>query len=146
MNASWELRGSAIQNQRSSLHIGTAGGSPGKGSFGSNPQWTFAVGNDTVVQLKCMAKKTLAVNVILVQTGSGMPSSNQKPNSKRIHHLYERPIIDSGDYRYGFVVTKRTLLRAGLYTLVASTFEVGQEGKFILHVLSDRVVDIHAIK
>ena len=136
LNGSWELRVSSKQDQRSTLGIGSAGGSPGKGSWGSNPQWSLNVGNDTIVQLKCMAMKTLAINVILVQSQTG----------RRVHHLYESPTIDSGDYRYGFVVTARTLLTTGVYTLIASTFEAGQVGSFILHVMTDRKIDITEVK
>jgi hypothetical protein len=92
-----------------------------------------------------MAKKSLAIDVILVQTGSEVPSSGHQPKSKRIHHLYETPIVDSGDYRYGFTVTEQTTLPAGLYTLIASTYEVGQEGRFVLHVMSDRKITIDEI-
>lgn len=129
------------------MHVGTAGGPPGKGSFGANPQWSVVVINETIIQFKCMAKKSLAVNVMLVQTGFvSNTGASPKPTSKRVHHLYESPIVDSGDYRYGFVVTERTLLPAGLYTLILSTFEVGQVGRFILHVMSEKQVFIDEIK
>ena len=95
-----------------------------------------------------MVKKSLAVNVVLVHTGftnnSGI--SGLQMRGKRVHHLYEEPLVDSGDYRYGFVVTERVLLPPGSYTIVVSTFEVGDVGSFILHVMSDNQVDIDAIR
>lgn len=95
-----------------------------------------------------MAEKSLAVNIVLVHTGSANNSgiSGLQRRDKRVHHLYEAPLVDSGDYRYGFVVTKRVLLQPGSYTIVVSTYEVGKEGPFILHVMSENQVDIHAIR
>mmetsp|Transcript_12280 Transcript_12280/g.26824 ORF Transcript_12280/g.26824 Transcript_12280/m.26824 type:complete len:105 (+) Transcript_12280:3938-4252(+) len=103
-----------------------------------------------MIQIKCFAVKTLAVNVVLVQhhgrSESGASTSEQQQqNGKRIHHLYEQPIIDSGDYRHGFTVTEPIYVSAGDYTLVASTFEVGQVGNYIVKVLSSRDVDIKPI-
>lgn len=119
----WELRGGS---NKYSLEIGSAGGSPGKGSFGSNPQWNITVLQEgTKLQLKCSAGKKLAINVVLVRT-----------TRKRIHHLYEQPFIDTGSYRFGFTVSDVVSVPPGMYNLVASTFEVGEVGSFVLQVLS----------
>eukprot|EP00804_Cyclotella_cryptica_P011617 CCRYP_017509-RA/>CCRYP_017509-RA protein AED:0.04 eAED:0.04 QI:113/0.83/0.71/1/0.66/0.57/7/1872/973 len=148
LKGSWELRDSTTSEPQNSLLIGTAGGPPGKGSFGSNPQWSLVVEQETFIQLKCMTQKSLAVNVVVVQTGfaSSRRASGLQMIGKRVHHLYEAPIVDSGDYRYGFVVTERVLLPPGSYTIVVSTFEVGELGSFILHVMSDNQVDIEAMR
>ena len=58
---SWKLRDSSSDQERLSLDIGTAGGPPGKGSFGSNPQWSVRIPSDGIqIQLKCMVPKDIA--------------------------------------------------------------------------------------
>ena len=148
LKGAWTLRNAS--DKAYSLCVGTAGGPPGHGSFGSNPQWSVFISQRTMIQIKCFAVKKLAVNVVLVQhhgrSESGASTSEQQQqNGKRIHHLYEQPIIDSGDYRHGFTVTEPIYVSAGDYTLVASTFEVGQVGNYIVKVLSSRDVDIKPI-
>eukprot|EP00581_Thalassiosira_minuscula_P015497 CAMPEP_0183727114 /NCGR_PEP_ID=MMETSP0737-20130205/24915_1 /TAXON_ID=385413 /ORGANISM="Thalassiosira miniscula, Strain CCMP1093" /LENGTH=931 /DNA_ID=CAMNT_0025958665 /DNA_START=83 /DNA_END=2875 /DNA_ORIENTATION=+ len=135
---SWKLR-DGMTDKSFSLPLGSAGGPLGKGSFGSNPQWSIKVPSEGMrLQLKCMAPKELPVNVILARGTPGSPSQRGDFNdkSRRIHHLYEDPVIDTGSYRHGFAVSDVIKIPSGLYTLVASTFEVGQTGNFILHVLS----------
>jgi len=145
---SWKLRDSATDNSYS-LAIGTAGGPPGKGSFGSNPQWSIRVPAGGIrIQVKCMAHKELPINIILARCihGSGSQQCGQNDQkSKRINHLYEDPIIDTGAYRHGFAVSDVIFVPAGLYVLVASTFEAGQVGRFLLHVLSSKEVHISEI-
>ena len=132
-----------------SLAIGSAGGPPGKGSFGSNPQWSIRVLADGIrIQLKCLAKKELPVNIVLArskpQCELGDDAADQQI-SRRILHLYEDPIVDTGAYRHGFAVSEVTFIPGGFYTLVASTFEVGQVGTFQLHVLSSKEVQVSPI-
>ena len=59
--------------------------------------------------------------------------------------MYEEPVIDTGAYRHGFAVSKVVFLQPGSYTLVASTFETGQVGKFMLHILSSKELYIREI-
>mmetsp|Transcript_28811 Transcript_28811/g.61434 ORF Transcript_28811/g.61434 Transcript_28811/m.61434 type:complete len:240 (+) Transcript_28811:2373-3092(+) len=148
LTGSWKLRDSSTDKSYS-LAIGTAGGSPGKGSFGSNPQWSVRVpAEGSRIQVKCMAPKELAINVILTRSKSQRDSKHGDLNeqrSRRIHHLYEDPIIDTQDYRHGFAVSEVAFVPAGLYTLVASTFDAGQVGNFFLDVLSSKQVHISEI-
>lgn len=85
------------------------------------------------------------MNVILSRSkpssNNGSQTTNEK-RSRRVHHLYHDPIIDTGAYRHGFAVSDAVFVPAGLYTLVASTFEVGQEASFFLHVLSSQQIHI----
>ena len=92
-----------------------------------------------------MARKSLAINVLLVRTGFASGASSLQMQAKRVHFLYEPPVVDSGDYRHGFVVTDRVLLSPGSYTIIVSTFEVGEVGSFILHVTSNNQVEIDAV-
>eukprot|EP00584_Thalassiosira_punctigera_P010558 CAMPEP_0172532722 /NCGR_PEP_ID=MMETSP1067-20121228/5669_1 /TAXON_ID=265564 ORGANISM="Thalassiosira punctigera, Strain Tpunct2005C2" /NCGR_SAMPLE_ID=MMETSP1067 /ASSEMBLY_ACC=CAM_ASM_000444 /LENGTH=591 /DNA_ID=CAMNT_0013317271 /DNA_START=43 /DNA_END=1818 /DNA_ORIENTATION=- len=146
---SWKLRDS-VTDKSYSLAIGTAGGPPGKGSFGSNPQWSVRVPAEGMrIQVSCKAPKDLPINVILARGKNGSISQQGDLNgqkSKRIHHLYEDPIIDTGAYRHGFAVSEVVFVPAGLYTLVANTFEPGQVGKFLLDFLSSKGVLISEIE
>lgn len=146
LTGAWRLRDSSTATY--SLAVGTAGGPPGKGSFGSNPQWSIWVPTEGIrIQVKCMAKKELAINVTLARSKpqSQHGELNEQRSRKRIHHLYEDPIIDTGSYRHGFAVSDVVFAPSGLYTLVASTFEVGQVGDYFLHVLSSKEVQINEI-
>ena len=76
------------------------------------------------------------MNIIVARGGKRQGAGI--PISKRIHHLYEEPVIDTGDYRHGFVISETVFVPPGLYTLVASTFDVGKEGSFQLHIFSSK--------
>jgi hypothetical protein len=78
-----------------------------------------------VVQIRCSAVKTFAVNVLMVPVQSF---------GQRIGIAFAQPVVDSGNYRHGFVVTKRKQIPAGFYTLAVSTFSVGQQGSFKVQI------------
>jgi len=140
-SGSWKLRDSSTDNSYS-LPIGSAGGPPGKGSFGSNPQWSIRVPTDGLrIQIRAMAAKEIPINIILARGKPG--SSDQK--SQRIHHLYEDPILDTGAYRHGFTVSESIYIPVGFYTLVVSTFVPGQIGKFLVHAFSSKELCISGI-
>ena len=142
INGSWRLWDASTGSR--SLVIGNAGGPPDRGSFGSNPQWSVRVpAGGSRIQVECTAAKDLAVNVIFARQGNGRRLDGlADQRSKRIHHLYEDPIINSGEYRHGYAVAEAVFVPAGLYTLVVSTFEVGQVGRFSLRVLSTKEIDL----
>ena len=127
-----------------SLMIGNAGGPLNKGSFGSNPQWSVRVpAGGSKIQVDCTVAKDLAVNVILARHGNGL-SVGEYPEqrSRRIHRLYEDPIIDTGKYRPGYVVAEPVVVPAGLYTLVVSTNEVGKVGQFSLRLFTSKEIEL----
>ena len=144
LKGSWKLWDSLTE--RSSLAVGTAGGPPGKGSFGSNPQWSIMVPPQGArMQVKCLAPKDLPISLILARSRPGGSQNGDEQRIVRMHHLYEEPVIDTGDYRYGFVVSEIIAVPCGIYTLVPNTFEPGQEGNFMLHVLSSKELRISEI-
>ena len=149
LKGSWKLRGGCSDQTRYSLAIGSAGGPPGKGSFGSNPQWSVQVTEPgSRIQLKCMTAKEFSVNVILARSkpsSSGNISSDHEQRSRRIHHIYEDPIIDTGDYRHGFAVSPQVFVKPGWYSVIASTFVVGDQASFHLHLLSSANVHVKEI-
>jgi calpain-7 len=112
----------------------SAGGSPNHDSFGMNPMFRVRVPVDAVsLQLRCGTSRSLAINVMLVDTG------------KRVQRLNTKPLLDSGDYRFGFVVTDACALSKGNYTIIASTFHVGQTGLFLLEIFSSADVAVEAL-
>ena len=145
IEGSWKLRDSRTDSR--SLTIGNAGGPPGRGSFGSNPQWSIRVPvGGSRIQVECRVAKDLAVNAIIARYGTGCCRGGiPEQKSRRIHQLYEDPVLDTGKYRHGYAVAEAAFVPAGLYTLVVSTFEVGQVGDFSLRVLSSKEIELNAL-
>ena len=57
---------------------------------------------------------------------------------RRHTQMFGKPVLDSGNYRHGFFVTPRKLVRAGTYTLVASTYYHGKQGSFAVKIASSQ--------
>ncbi len=142
IKGSWKLRDSLTDSP--SLTIGNAGGPLGRGSFGSNPQWSVRVpAGGSRIQVECTVAKDFAVNVILARHGYGRRLGGiPEQKSRRIHVLYEDPVLDTGAYRRRYAVAEAAFVSAGLYTLVVSTFEVGHVGQFYLRVLSSKEIEL----
>lgn len=107
----------------------SAGGRVGDESFGSNPMWSVEVpGEGASVQITCSAVKTFAINVMLIKVDV---------DGTRVQKVRKgAPIIDSGNYRHGFVATGVCWVPGGSYTLVISTFTPGQVGAFSMKLYS----------
>jgi len=116
---------------RSEWTAQSAGGPPGSSGFGTNPMWSVAVAPDrfgkTFVQLTCTAPKTTAVNVMLIPVDRA---------GKRVRRVEQEPVIDTGDFRHGFVASGLVYVPEGQYTLVVSSYYPGQVGTFTLKMLS----------
>lgn len=109
----------------------TSGGNPSKSSYLFNPMWSIKLPKGGAqIQLKCYAPKTIFTNVKLIRSIS---DSNAREslviNSKTV-------LIDTGDYRDGFAASAIKLVPEGSYVLVASTFEPGEKGPFLLNIHS----------
>jgi hypothetical protein len=83
--------------------------------------------NGAVIQLRCSTTKSYALNVMLINVGAP---------ERRVEVLRKEPLLDSGHYRYGFVVTVEKFVPEGYYTIVASTFDPPQIGAFAIQVFS----------
>eukprot|EP00567_Pseudictyota_dubia_P006409 CAMPEP_0197438408 /NCGR_PEP_ID=MMETSP1175-20131217/5418_1 /TAXON_ID=1003142 /ORGANISM="Triceratium dubium, Strain CCMP147" /LENGTH=899 /DNA_ID=CAMNT_0042968133 /DNA_START=47 /DNA_END=2743 /DNA_ORIENTATION=- len=106
----------------------SAGGPIGQEFFRNNPMWSLVVpAEGAFVQTRCSSVKTFAINVLLIEVDSP---------GKRIHSIDRKPVIDTGDYRHGFVATNAIWVPGGKYTLVASTFHRGQTGRFQIELKS----------
>ena len=105
-----------------------AGGPIGKKTFYTNPMFAVDVPNGgTTIQVECMCPKTLAVNVMLVPVES---------YGRRVTKVKADPPVDSGNYRHGFVVTKRACIEAGFYSLIVSNYSPGETGNFRVKISS----------
>jgi hypothetical protein len=104
----------------------TAGGSLNSPKFAANPQFRLDVSvPTTIAMLLETCVPNLKVNAKLCH-GRG----------QRVHALRRQDILlDSHEYRSGSDFSELTApLDAGTYTIVASTFEQGQIGEFVLRI------------
>ena len=105
----------------------TAGGNASGLSYHTNPQFCLDLTrtSDLSFLLESPAKD-LPIHVKLVRA-----------KGKRVHSIACKDIIgDSGEYRKGVALATFSSVQAGVYTVVCSTFEQGQLGKFTLCVKS----------
>ncbi|ORZ25281.1 hypothetical protein BCR42DRAFT_445071 [Absidia repens] len=116
----------------------TAGGNASNASYMHNPQWRITIPSTnnslnepttkskTGLLLMLEAPKSFAIHLLLVEGG------------KRATSVSVRDILtESGPYRHGFCYCEMETLRAGVYTVVASTFEANLIGQFVLTAASD---------
>lgn len=118
----------------------TAGGSPNSlTGFSTNPMWKISIPHGgSKIQLQCRATKTLAINLVMFQ-GSVKKKSD-------VMRMGDATVLDSGAYRPGFVVTNVQFIPdSGDYTLVASTYEKEQVGKFVLSIFSSEKLTVESI-
>lgn len=113
----------------------TAGGPIGCDTFDENPQYSIYIPNNTtkpqqsaMIQVSVSSTTTTAVNALLVPVRS---YGEKHPKASG------RPVIDTGNYRHGFVVSNRTAIPAGPYTLVVSNYHAGQTGFYTLKISSN---------
>merc|ERR1712228_835471 len=89
----------------------TAGGSPMFPSFINNPMWLIKIPKRGAhIMLKCTSHKKVAVNVMLLHGAK----SRKDLFPLRIDAIK----LESGDYRFGFVITSLSFIEGGQYTLV----------------------------
>ncbi|KAF2220068.1 hypothetical protein BDZ85DRAFT_204999 [Elsinoe ampelina] len=115
----------------------TAGGNTSSPIFSQNPQYTITLTRPTPLSILLdTVDPTLPVNVKLC-----FPAT-----TPRIHSVRTRDILaDSAQYRPSCALAKHPLLDAGTYTIVCSTFETGQTGRFTLRVDSNAPVTLRLL-
>lgn len=103
----------------------TAGGNASAATYPLNPQFSIAIPTPTPLTLILeTSDPELAVHVkIVYSSGSRVTSITGKDI-----------LVSSGDYRRGCALASLPLAEKGKYTIVCSTFEAGQTGKFTLRV------------
>ena len=107
----------------------SAGGPIGCDTFDTNPQYAIFIPNNlahpkqsVTIQISVSSTATTAVNALLIPV---------KKYGEKLQKDSDA-IIDTGKYRHGFVVSNRTSIPSGAYTLVVSNYHVGQTGFYTL--------------
>ncbi|KAI4283952.1 MAG: hypothetical protein L6R38_001787 [Xanthoria sp. 2 TBL-2021] len=103
----------------------TAGGNASSASHSQNPQFRMELLQLSDVSLLLeLDSGELPIHVKLMRN-----------NGKVVRFVTTRDIVgDSGEYRKGHAFAEIRAVPAGRYTIICSTFEPGQLGKFNLHV------------
>lgn len=106
----------------------TAGGPCGRESFGMNPQFAVQVPpGGATIEAQLSSSRAAAINVMLAPVskyGEGIQGATGEP------------VLDSGNYRHGFAVTKRKHIKAGSYVVIASNYTRGQKAVFQIKLCS----------
>ncbi|KAG9296332.1 hypothetical protein G9A89_014924 [Geosiphon pyriformis] len=122
-----------LRSQWTSL---TAGGNASNITYLNNPQYCLSISQANAshainmkarLMLMLEGPKAYAIHVKLVWS-RGKRVGSVSPNDV---------LVQSGDYRHGFCYCEIDDIRAGDYTIVASTYEPGLIGDFILRVSSN---------
>jgi hypothetical protein len=122
-----------VTSVQSAWNSSTAGGNSEQSTYFINPQFKLTVQRKANVALLLETrKKSINVNLKLVHS-----------NGMRISKLTRQAIIvDSGEYRPNSALADLQDLEAGVYTVVCSTFQAGQEADLILRVDSTTEVEL----
>ena len=105
----------------------TAGGNMNSPAYYANPQTSLSVQKRSdIAVLIASEHEDYSVHVKLIWA-----------SDKRATHITKKDIVgDSGDYRKGSALAEMRGVDPGIYTIVCSTFESGQYGKFSITVRS----------
>lgn len=107
---------------------GKSGGPIGSNTYKDNPSFAVYVPKDGAeIQVEVSTSQSSAVHVDMV------PVSTFGDGMDRATGEY---VIDSGNYRHGFLVTERERVAAGAYCLLISNFTPGMLGSFHVVVSS----------
>ena len=102
----------------------TSGGNTGSSLYHVNPQFSISLAQASDISLLLRAAEGWPVHVNLVWA-----------RGRQVRSVITRDVIaDSGEYRNGFASAEIRDVPMGTYTIVCSTFEQGQTGKFRLSV------------
>ena len=114
----------------------TAGGNAHSPNYSQNPQFSLTVANKCSLTLLLETpEEHINVHVKLV-LGRG----------QRVESVRSRDIVfDSKDYRRGCALAAFQSLDAGAYTIICSTFEAGQTGRFTLRVDSTTPTQVRVL-
>ena len=114
-----------LVTRQSSWTVSTSGGNANSPKYHTNPQFSLVLSaRSDVVLLITTESKEFHVHVKLVWA-----------SGKRAKNITNRDIVgDSGEYRKGSACATISDVQPGTYTVICSTFEPGQRGKFSLQV------------
>lgn len=114
----------------------TAGGNASSSSYDINPQFRINIPEQAALTLLLETDKPeLPIHVKIVWS-----------DGQRVASIITRDIVgESGEYRRGFTFADIKTIMKGSYTIICSTYEAGQLGKFTLSVLSTELCEIAPI-
>ena len=113
------------QKEDGAWTFSTSGGNASSTSYFTNPQFSIRLYNasDVILMLES-CEEEFPVHLKLVWA-----------NGKRVTSISSRDVVgDSGEYKTGYAFVEIPSLQPGAYTIVCSTFERGQLGKFSLRI------------
>lgn len=112
--------------------LSPAGGPIGSSLYSRNTMIALKVSESGADMEFCVSvTKTIALNILVFPThnyGDGLSGSKGKP------------IVDSGNYRHGFLATRRQFLPHGSYVAVISSFDAGVSAPFKLDIHSSQKI------
>ncbi|CAO3688508.1 unnamed protein product [Umbelopsis ramanniana] len=119
----------------------SSGGNASNASFMNNPQWKLNISPpESTGQQKCgiiimlEAPKTFAVHLLLVEGG------------KRVASFSPREVVSqTNSYQHGFCCCELRDIKPGSYTIIASTYEPGLVGDFLLTIASNTQYTVDSI-
>ncbi|KAI8577511.1 hypothetical protein K450DRAFT_252026 [Umbelopsis ramanniana AG] len=119
----------------------SSGGNASNASFMNNPQWKLTISPpESTGQQKCgiiimlEAPKTFAIHLLLVEGG------------KRVASFSPREVVSqTNSYQHGFCCCELRDIKPGSYTIIASTYEPGLVGDFLLTIASNTQYTIDSI-
>ncbi|KHJ30947.1 putative calpain-like protease ory [Erysiphe necator] len=123
-------------SQTGAWSLRTAGGNASLPYYHKNPQFSISVTSEADIDLILeAAEHDFAIHIDMVWAGG-----------ERVVGINSKDIVgDSGDYRRGCALTSLKNVAAGKYTIVCSTFDVEQTGRFTLHTCSTAPCDVQPI-
>jgi calpain-7 len=124
-------------SQEVSGALNAAGGPIASATFIHNAAVALSIPDSgSTLEFRVSVTKTVSLNILVFQTqqyGQGMRGATGKP------------VIDSGNYRHGFVVTERKMLPPGSYVAVVSNFHGGVTAPFRLSIHSSRAIQVKSL-
>lgn len=88
------------------------------------------------MQLTVSTSTTAAVNTLLVPV---------KTYGDGIDRAIGESVLDSGNYRHGFIATDKRKVKGGVYVLIVSNYHKGECAQFQLNVFSSCKLKISVI-
>jgi hypothetical protein len=114
----------------------TAGGPIGSASYTKNPMFAVQIPKGgATIELRLATTKAAAINAILAPVSEFGERIDRNPG---------QPVVDTGNYRFGFVVA-RSVVKPGPYVLIVSSYSPGQQAVFQVKVFSSAKLKIKEI-
>lgn len=133
-----KLKSDLVQRRSIKGMLNPSAGPIGSFDYGKNPMVAINVPQSSGVTAEfCLSvTKTVALNILLYKT---------QQYGDDLRGVQGKPVVDSGNYRHGFVVTGRQKIPAGSYVAVISSFDKNVSAPFSLDLYSTRPLEAKLI-